>query len=382
MAPHTSPQKHRLLLGLTGLAIDGGVASVSRCVARALDEEMRDGRLERADRVLLLDDPAAAPAPPVRGDQRLAHGRQPLFALRLWSALWRRRPDLVFFDLLGLARSLELPLPGRPARSAIFCHGIEIDRALPGSSAERAALTAWRLLANSEHTGGALRARFPAAAERVRVVPLCIDPARSEAWAADEPGVPPAREPAALIVGRIWAEERGKGHDELLEAWPGVRRRVAGAELWVVGDGDDRPRLEAKAGALGLGDAVRFLGRVDDAELADRYRRASLYAMPSRQEGFGLVYAEAMWHGLACLGSHSDAAGEVIRDGETGVLVPYGKVAAIGEAVAALLGDAERARRLGQAGRRDARQRFGFPRFRSDLLRALELDRAAPAGPA
>jgi phosphatidylinositol alpha-1,6-mannosyltransferase len=123
----------------------------------------------------------------------------------------------------------------------------------------------------------------------------------------------------------------------------------------------------------GVAGAVRFLGRVTDAELGDLYRRASVFAMPSRQEGFGLVYAEAMWHGLACVGSTADAAGQLIVDGETGHLVPYADARATADAVAALLCDPARARAMGEAGRRRARERFGYPRFRADLLAALEL---------
>jgi phosphatidylinositol alpha-1,6-mannosyltransferase len=349
------------------------VASVSRCVARALDEEIRAGRLERADRVLLLDPADARGAAPARGCVLRAHGRQPLFALQLWGALWLRRPELVFLDLVGLARALDLPLPGRPRRYAIFCHGVELGRVEPGSRRERAVVGAWRLLANSEYTARSLRERFPRAAERVRVVTLCIDPERTGIWSHSEPAAPPPREPAALIVGRLWSEERGKGHDELLDAWRGVRERVPRAQLWVVGDGDDRPRLERRAREQGLADAVRFLGHVSDAELGDVFRRASLFAMPSRQEGFGLVYAEAMWHGLPCIVSSADAGAEVVRAGQTGLVVPYGDAQALRAAVVELLSDPERCRRLGEAGRREARERFGFPRFRADLLRALEL---------
>ena len=76
--------------------------------------------------------------------------------------------------------------------------------------------------------------------------------------------------------------------------------------------------------------------------------------MPSRQEGFGVVYAEAMWHGLPCIGSTADAAGQVIKEGETGLLVSYGDRRAIADAVAWLLADPARARAMGEAGRRRA----------------------------
>lgn len=362
-----------VLLGLTGLTIEGGIAGVSRCCVRALDEEIRAGRLERADRVLLLEDPDTAAPPPARGEQQLARGSQPRFAWQLWRAWRRERHALVFFDLVGLARALRLPLPGfPPPRYVVFVHGIELATATHGARA-RVLRGAHRLLANSEFTAAALRRALPEHADRVRVVPLCLDPERVRAWQAAQTGAEPARELAALMVGRMWSEERGKGHDALIEAWPEVSRRVAGAQLWIVGEGDDSPRLRELARRCGVESSVRFLGRVSDAELGALYRRASVYAMPSRQEGFGLVYAEAMWHGLPCIGSNSDAAGQVIVDGETGCLVPYADPRATADAVSALLADPARARALGEAGRRRAREHFGYERFRADLLAALEL---------
>jgi phosphatidylinositol alpha-1,6-mannosyltransferase len=369
--------KPSILLSLTGLHIDGGIAAVSRCVARALEEEVRGGRLARADRVLLLDDPAHPAAPPACGEQHLARGSQARFVWQTWRSFRRHRHDLVFFDLVGLARSMLLPLPGLPPRFAVFAHGIELEAARHGPRA-RALLAAHCVLANSHFTADRLRAQLPDLGDRIRVVPLCIDPARVEAWQALERGQgAPPREPAALIVGRMWAAERGKGHDELLAAWPSVRRQVPGAELWIAGGGDDLARLEAKARELGLADAVRFFGRVSDDELGSLYRRASVFAMPSRQEGFGLAWAEAMWWGLPCIGATADAAGQVIREGETGELVPYGDVAALGGALVRLLWDAARARCLGEAGRRRAREHFAYGRFRSDLLAALELEPGA-----
>jgi phosphatidylinositol alpha-1,6-mannosyltransferase len=361
-----------ILLGLTGLRIDGGIASVGRCMARAVDECVREGRVARTDRVLLLE-PLEDPAtPPSVGTQLISQGSQARFVWQLWRSFLRYHHDLVLFDLVGLARSVMLPLPGFPPRRfAIFVHGIELKAARAGARG-RALRSAERILANSEFTAETVRNAFPEIAERVRVVPLCIDPERTAAWeqlgASD-----PAREPAALIVGRMWAEERGKGHDELIQAWPAVARAVPGAQLWVAGTGDDVGRLAAKAAALGVGEAVRFLGRVSDTELAGLYRRAAVYAMPSRQEGFGLAYAEAMWFGLPCIGSNADAASQVIRSDEMGLLVPYGDVAALEAALVDLLGNPERALSLGQAARRAAREQFTYPRFRDRLLAALDL---------
>ncbi|HEY8154693.1 MAG TPA: glycosyltransferase family 4 protein [Myxococcota bacterium] len=364
-----------LLLGLTGLRIEGGIAGVSRCMARALDEAIRAGQVERADRVLLLEDPRDPHPPPLRGDQRLAHGSQLRFALQLWLERTRRRNDLLLFDLVGLARAIQVPAPRRSPH-AIFIHGMDLEGARTGARA--AALRgAWRILTNSRSTAARVEAVFPELAGRIRPVLLCIDPERVALWERESAAPPPRREPAAMIVARMWSSERGKGHDQLLEAWPSVLRRVPQATLWMVGDGDDRARLAAKAQQAGIAGAVRFFGRVADRELGSLYRRASLFAMPSRQEGFGLVYAEALWHGLPCLGSTADAAAELIEPGQTGALVPYGDVPALADSLAELLGDPGRLERMGEAGARAARERFGYTRFRDDLLAALGL---APLG--
>lgn len=365
---------HRsVLLGLTGLRIGGGIAVVSRCIARAIDEQRRAGRIDRADRVLLLDDDSGAPPPPEPGEQHLARGSQARFVWQLWRLFRRHRHDLVLFDLAGLARSVGFPLPGFPPPCvAIFAHGVELA---PGAASRARELQrAQRVLANSGFTADRLAHGLPEIAERIRVVPLCIDPERVAAWEEIERAQPaPRRERAALIVGRMWPEERGKGHDQLIEAWPFVRSQVPDAQLWIVGVGDDSARLEAKARAHGVADSTRFFGGVSDAELGDLYRRASVFAMPSRQEGFGLVYAEAMWWGLPCIGSTADAAGQVIEPGETGELVPYGDSEALGRTLVALLADELRLERMRVAARRRAREEFGYARFRADLLAALGL---------
>ena len=105
----------------------------------------------------------------------------------------------------------------------------------------------------------------------------------------------------------------------------------------VVGDGDDRPRLEARASALGIHDQVVFTGYVTDAEKPDYYRLADLFAMPGRGEGFGIVYLEALACGVPVLASTADASREVLRDGAWGRLVDPSDLVAIRAAILAAL---------------------------------------------
>jgi phosphatidyl-myo-inositol dimannoside synthase len=163
------------------------------------------------------------------------------------------------------------------------------------------------------------------------------------------------------------AAERYKGHDALLAAWPAVLVRQPDAQLVFVGTGDDEPRLRARAREAGLGAHVIFTGFVDEVELASIYARAAVFAMPSRGEGFGIAYLEAMAHGLPCIGSIHDAAGEVIDDGVTGYLVDQSDTQTLADRLSLLLGDDVRRRAMGEAGRRRLTERFTADRFAERL---------------
>jgi len=164
-------------------------------------------------------------------------------------------------------------------------------------------------------------------------------------------------------------EERYKGHDLLLEIWGGVRSRHPGAELLVAGGGDDRPRLEEKAARLELGGAVRFLGKVPSEELDRLYRGCALFVMPSRHEGFGLVFLEAMRAGKACIGARG-AASEIIEDGVTGYVVNPDEPDAVSSAIEKLWTDPVGRARMGELGRQRFRAHFTRERF-EERLRAL-----------
>jgi phosphatidyl-myo-inositol dimannoside synthase len=159
------------------------------------------------------------------------------------------------------------------------------------------------------------------------------------------------------------AVERYKGHDELIACWPGVLERVGGAQLVIAGRGDDVERLRKRAADAGVADRTLFTGFVSDATLRVLMRRAAVFAMPSRGEGFGLVYLQAMEAGLPCIGSTLDAAGDIILDGETGYLVDPADRGALTAALVRLLESPALRASLGSAGRRRYLGAFTYDRF-------------------
>lgn len=120
------------------------------------------------------------------------------------------------------------------------------------------------------------------------------------------------REDRVLCVSRLTLADHTKHVDWLLAAVQTIMAAGRSVRLDVVGDGDARPDLELLAESLGLGESVRFWGRVDDATLQRLYNQASIFCLPSVQEGYGLVFLEAMSHGLPVVAVRSTAVPELV----------------------------------------------------------------------
>ncbi len=124
-----------------------------------------------------------------------------------------------------------------------------------------------------------------------------------------------------LTVSRLCATDNYKGIDEVLGLMPALAAEVPEIAYLIVGDGDDRERLQARARSLGVADRVVFASFIPEKEKPDHYRLADAYVMPGWGEGFGFVYLEAMACGIPVLGSKLDGSREALRDGALGILV-------------------------------------------------------------
>lgn len=286
------------------------------------------------------------------------------FAVSLASLEMTGSTDWVLFSHLALAQAHSMVPSTRRPGYGVFLHGIEVWRPLPQKTVRMLAAADLRI-ANSRYTADRASELHPEIGP-IEVCPLALpDRPQVDAAAADV-----RRAPAVLVVGRMAESERYKGHDQLIDAWDRVTANVPAAQLVIVGDGNDRSRLEAKARASRAAKSIAFTGFVSEAALQQLYRSAALFTLPSRGEGFGLVYLEAMRAGLACIGSRHDAASEVIVDGQTGCLVDQADTTEIADTIARLLLNDDERRALGDAGRRRFEREFTFERF-SDRLSAI-----------
>jgi len=187
----------------------------------------------------------------------------------------------------------------------------------------------------------------------------------------DEPAPYRGTVPRLLCVGRLIPI---KGHIVLLRAFAEAKKTVPGLRLDVAGRGPLEPALRALARELGVEGSVRFLGYV--APIQDAIEEAAIVVVPSMGEGFGMVALEAMERARPVIAASIGGLGELVRHGETGLLVAPGEAEPLRAAIVELAGDLERAARMGEAGRRRALADFLEDRCtdRTELLYRASLD--------
>ncbi|MFB3916251.1 MAG: glycosyltransferase family 4 protein [Terriglobales bacterium] len=273
------------------------------------------------------------------------------------------RFDLVIAMHIHLApAALAGPFAG--SRLAVFLHGIEVWKPLTPLQ-HLAVRRASCVLANSQYTADLFRKRNPWYENcHVRVCPLGLPAVQGGGEVCDER--------YALIVGRMVKQEQYKGHDRLIELWPKLLEHAPGFRLLIAGDGEDRPRLEAKAKDRGVQDEVKFLGLVDDSTLLELYQNCSFFVMPSTGEGFGLVFLEAMRAAKPCIAAIG-AASEVVEHGVCGFIVDPKVSETLLDAMLQLIRDPERARRMGCAGHERFMRMFTAEAFAARFTQALDL---------
>jgi phosphatidylinositol alpha-1,6-mannosyltransferase len=180
-----------------------------------------------------------------------------------------------------------------------------------------------------------------------------------------------SQQPIALIVSRLLKSEDYKGHRELIDAWPLVLRNNRAAELWIAGDGDLRPELENRVRSLKLQNSIKFFGEVPEQKKHELLAQSRCLVMPSRGEGFGLVYLEAMRLGRPCLVSTLDAGREVVNPPEAGLAVDPDDRQAVADAVSRLISTGDEWKRWSEQARRRYESNFTATHFQQRLVAAL-----------
>lgn len=259
-------------------------------------------------------------------------------AIALLTHLWGQLPDHVFCGHIKLAPLIQWLTEPLGIPYTVFTHGKEVWYPLP--EPERKALAgAAAIWSVSRYSADRLAVANQISRERVQVVSCVVDPERFS---------PGEKSPelldcydlhqhqVLLTVARLWSGDIYKGVDVTIRALPTIAQTFPKVKYLVIGRGDDQPRLAALAEELGVSDRVIFAGFVATPDLPAHYRLADAYVMPS-QEGFGIVYLEAMACGVPVIAGDADGSADPLQDGHLGWQVPHRDVDAVAQACIEIL---------------------------------------------
>jgi phosphatidyl-myo-inositol dimannoside synthase len=320
-------------------AAEGGIQSYVRDILQTLAHS------QVPTDVFLLRDGADTVNPLAADSLKFHYCKQANPALsRLWLAasllkyLIQVRPDRVYCGhvlLAPLVRALCVPL-GIPY--TVLTYGKEVWEPLAPAK-QQALQAADRIWTISRYSRDQLCAANAIAPEQVDFLFCAVDaqrfqPAPKSADLVAKYGLADSR--VIVTVARLWSGDPYKGVDVTIRALPQIVAQYPQVKYLVVGRGDDQPRLAQLAADLGVSDRVVFAGFVATADLVDHYNLADAYVMPS-QEGFGIVYLEAMACGKPVLSGDADGSADPLQDGQLGWRVPYRDPEAVAVALRAML---------------------------------------------
>lgn len=272
----------------------------------------------------------------------------PVALARLRSLLAERRPDVLHTHLdvsncLGALYTLALRR-SRPRLVLTLENDPFLHYALPLRLALRALVPradACVVISKS------LRERAGPLLKRARsldVIAPGIDLDRFKPDAADREEAARLRQGATCVVGSVGRLTRQKGFDVLIDAMPELLSADPQMRVLIVGEGRERSALEARARRHGVEHALVMPGYMADPRVA--FAAMDVFVAPSRHEGFGLVFLEAMAMGVPVVGTRVTGSVDAVEDGRTGVLAPPEDSRALARTILELLADPDRRREL------------------------------------
>ena len=303
--------------------------------------------------------------------------RTGFFAAQIIGSGFWQRPDLVISTHLNftIAAYWLKQLSGIPYWT--IAHGVEAWN-IQRPALQKALQHADRILAVSSYTRDRLLQEQNIEPNKISLLPNTFDLHRFKI--ATKPTYLLERynlkreQPVILTVNRLCRGESYKGYNKILQALPQIRSLLPNVHYIIVGKGDDRPEIEQLIQQLQLQDCVTLAGFIPDSELCNYYNLCDVFAMPSKLEGFGIVYLEALACGKPTLGGKQDGAIDALCHGELGALVAPDDVEAIAGTLIQILQGTYPNPLVYQpeALRQKVIDKYGFERFKQTLTSYLE----------
>lgn len=347
-------------IGPTG----GGVALLGRLMASVTSDYCKDQNISFSVMNLGF-------ATDILQNVEIEHFNQNQWAMAraIWQKQFKPPKQIFIFDHLGPARTQAYVPHFSRKPYLLFLHGIEVWRSLTWDR-RLAVKNATIRLTNSAYTLRKMKRSYPSLPP-VNILHLALE----EKIALGEPDqylLERIGHDFLLIVGRMSSSERYKGHDELIHVMPRIVEACPQAKLVIAGGGDDLDRLRSLTQTLQVHHHVVFTGFVSEATLRTLYERCRAFVMPSRNEGFGLVFLEAMRARKPCVALARTAPAEIIEDNVTGFLIQDNDPEQLANALIRLLVDRKLSERLGHAGDIRWKESFSYNNFQTRLIEYLD----------
>ena len=260
------------------------------------------------------------------------------------------------------------------SKKYLIVHGIEVWKKMPlfkGLGIN----TLDKILSVSAYTKEQMKKHDSISENKFIIFPNTLDPFYSlKPQMAEDIVLPKGK--IILSVTRLDSSEVYKNIDLVIKALPSVLKIIPDVYYVIVGEGTDRFRLELLAKELGVRENIIFAGYVPDNLLPSYYAASNVFVLPSTKEGFGIVFLEAMYYLKPCIGANAGGIPEVIKDGETGVLIDPKNITSLSENIIKLLKDKDLCHSMGKAGKERLDNEFAFEIFKNRLEQIIMIGSA------
>ncbi|QNR85312.1 glycosyltransferase family 4 protein [Pedobacter riviphilus] len=326
-----------LFLSLHTFSLTGGIEKVSKTFAKTLDDLKASAQI-KSYQVLSMYDDQPDLAYVAKDSFKGYHGKKTAFGLTAIKA--GLKADVIILShvhLLLFARIIKMLKPG--VRIVLFAHGIEIWNALAGWKKQM--LTRIEIWAVSRYTADQIILHHGIAESQIKVLNNCLDPYFKLEKSVSKPASLLTKyrinnnQKVLLTICRLSSSEQYKGYDLVIECLAQVIKIYPDLVYLLVGKADqaELARINKLIAQSSLQKNVILTGFVANDELALHYQLADVFVMPSKAEGFGLVFIEAAAYGCTVLGGNTDGSSDALMDGKLGTLLNPNDVIAIGEAI-------------------------------------------------
>lgn len=358
------PVRNILALVTDAYGGTGGIALFNRDVMAALALDPAVDEIRCIPRVI------SAPLEPIPAkvhfDVSATRGARAYMIAVFRAIRSRPKPDLIYCAHINLAPVAWLlsKLLGVPWSLCIY--GMEVWQPSASWLSRHCLQTAHRILSISQFTLDRFLQWAPFAPGQCDLIPNAVRQTQFGILPKDEgllESLNLSGRKIIMTMGRLDPSEQAKGFDHIIAEMPALLQELPDLAYLIVGSGGDRPRLEAMAKTLGVSERVVFAGFVSEADKPRYFALADAYVMPSKFEGFGFVFLEAMACGLPVVGSAIDGGRDALLQGELGQLVDPADKPGLRNAILTALRQPKTVP--------DALQYFAFENFAARLQKAI-----------